>query len=109
MYPYRQYPIPYQFVQPASKSTAFSLASIQKWTGTAQQFIKTANRYMPYVQQYGPMIKNFPSMWKLYKAFNELDSGDEKEQKSHDKPKQVAVPDKEPERTTSESIPKLYI
>lgn len=108
MYPYRPYPIPYQFVQSAPKTTGFSLASLQKWTGTAQQFIKTANQYMPYVQQYGPMVKNLPAMWKLYKAFNELDTGEGKDQKTAEQTKLQTAQDKQPVRP-SESIPKLYI
>ncbi|TFE01131.1 VrrA/YqfQ family protein [Jeotgalibacillus salarius] len=106
MYGYRPYYFPYQVVNTAPRSTAISLASLQKWAGTAQQFIKTANQYMPYVQQYGPMVKNFPAMWRLYKAFNELEDANTKKEDTKDSSN--IPPKKEPVRIT-ESIPKLYI
>ncbi|MDZ5712189.1 VrrA/YqfQ family protein [Jeotgalibacillus haloalkalitolerans] len=110
MYPYRPYPIPFQVVQTAPKTAGFSIASLQKWAGTAQQFINTAHRYMPYVQQYGPMIKNFPAMWKLYKAFNELDADESNvtDIKEDPKSESKAALKKEPVRRP-ESTPKLYI
>ncbi|MBM7577612.1 YqfQ family protein [Jeotgalibacillus terrae] len=108
MYGYRPY-YPMMFTQSVPKtSSALSLASIQKWTGTAQQFIKTANSFLPYVQQYGPLVKNFPMMWKLYKAFSETEAVAEKEvnddQVAHAQAEPIAEPVK-----TYESIPKLYL
>lgn len=45
-----------------------------------QQVIKTAQTIGPMIQQYGPIVKNLPMMWKLYKGFKDLPSGETTEE-----------------------------
>ncbi|MDG5470832.1 VrrA/YqfQ family protein [Jeotgalibacillus sp. ET6] len=54
-------------------TSAFSMASIQKWVGSTQQMIQTAQQALPMIQQYGPLVRNFPAMWKLYRSLNSED------------------------------------
>ncbi|MGY0691720.1 VrrA/YqfQ family protein [Virgibacillus sp. FSP13] len=39
-----------------------------------QQVLKIAQSAAPMVQQYGPMVKNIPTMFKMLKAFKDIDN-----------------------------------
>jgi hypothetical protein len=99
-----------------------------------QQVLKTVESIGPMIQQYGPLVKNLPMMWKLYKGFKDLPSGETAENSTSEAPdvekesapKKViktknthseavetknthseAVETKKPQQKTS--VPKLYI
>ncbi|WP_042223640.1 VrrA/YqfQ family protein [Oceanobacillus manasiensis] len=48
-----------------------------------QQVLKVVQSTAPIVQEYGPMVKNLPSMYRMMKAFKDLEAEDKK---SDDKP-----------------------
>lgn len=98
-----------------------------------QQVLKTAQSIGPMIQQYGPLVKNIPMMWKLYKGFKDLPSGETTEENTSESPfmEEESVPEQTmreeesaPEETFREenvqteapvqrrrrhSVPKLYV
>jgi hypothetical protein len=93
-----------------------------------QQVLKTAQSIAPMIQQYGPIVKNLPMMWKLYKGFKDLPSGETAEENTsvtpvsefEQAPQQTVKKKKKPEVEPTEqvevrnnqhgtSLPKLYI
>jgi YqfQ-like protein len=89
-----------------------------------QQVLKTAQTIGPMIQQYGPIVKNLPMMWKLYKGFKDLPSGETTAEDTSETP--ISEDEQTPKRNVKKkpevepveevrnhhqgnSVPKLYI
>lgn len=79
-----------------------ALYMLENAVGRIYQILRYIELSGPYLEKYGPIIKEMPTMYKLMKAFNELEnestdseSGDTQVNKHSQYPKQ--------------STPKLYI
>ncbi|UJL48051.1 hypothetical protein KFZ58_09455 [Virgibacillus sp. NKC19-16] len=61
-----------------------------------QHVLNVVQSTAPIVQEYGPMVKNLPAMYRMMKAFKEVDSSDdvEKEQNHSNEKENVANNDK---------------
>lgn len=81
-----------------------------------QQVLKVVQSASPMIQEYGPMVKNLPAMYRMIKAFkdvessNEEDKGDQTNQtlnkKSTESTEKTAS---ELSKITGKSTPKLFI
>ncbi|WP_176330229.1 VrrA/YqfQ family protein [Oceanobacillus rekensis] len=123
----RQYPNPMErnmrnkrtTMKPSNFNTksigSSSVGGITKTLDNVQQVLNMVQSSAPFIQEYGPMIKNLPAMYRMMKAFKEIES-------SEDDTKQIAdsdeknktepvIPEYQPTKTKSigESKPKLYI
>ncbi len=56
------------------------LGNISKTLSNVDQVIKVVQSATPIVQEYGPMIKNLPAMYRMVKAFSQIedDNGEKK-------------------------------
>lgn len=99
-----------------------SVGGISKALGNLQQVLKVVETTAPIVKQYGPMVKNLPAMYRMLKAFKDIDLEDETETSQQDNSAdaaeeptkqsqvQTAVQGDKSNRTRQgQSIPKLYI
>lgn len=97
---------------------------VSKTLGNVQQVLNVVQSTTPFIQQYGPMVKNIPSMYRMIKAFKDVDNSDkpdadkkEKEtqwinQKSSGTKDENAKQDVLPKQRTNsdgQSTPKLFI
>ena len=83
--------------------------------GYTQKFLRVVETTTPIIQEYGPMFKNLPAMYRMFKAFKDI-NGDtethmENEELSIDLEADKTVEDgfKTPSVRTGISTPKLYI
>lgn len=85
-----------------------------------QQVLKMVETTTPLVQEYGPMVKNLPAMYKMMKAFKDIESTDDNKEIKKDQTeeeditgnKENTIDDKEDfnlKKDSGESIPKLFI
>lgn len=88
-----------------------------------QQVLRVVETTTPIIKEYGPMLKNLPAMYRMVKAFKNIDDpeeqkGEEKkeaegtgEEKGNEKEKDIATEkvEKKVEKRTGLSTPKLYI
>ncbi|HLR08085.1 MAG TPA: VrrA/YqfQ family protein [Bacillota bacterium] len=77
-----------------------------------QQVLRMIQSAAPLVEKYGPVIKNLPALYKMIKAFNEVeDSATTETPRTHyteyDDDQLDDIPNKDMQ--TGMSIPKLYI
>ncbi|WP_240507984.1 YqfQ family protein [Virgibacillus indicus] len=65
-----------QFTQPESAANLASRGAggLSKTLTNVQQVLKMVESTAPIVQQYGPMVKNLPAMYRMMKAFKEMES-----------------------------------
>lgn len=110
---------------PLTELAGKSVGGISKALGNLQQVLKVVETTAPIVKQYGPMVKNLPAMYRMLKAFKDIDLEDEGEasqdsnsvnsdEASIKQPQmQEAIQEekvKKSHRTgQGQSIPKLYI
>ncbi len=74
-----------------------------------QQVLKIVDTTTPLIKEYGPMIKNLPAMYRMVKAFKEVDSMDDETEKDIDvsKDKDSVVHENEKDSIEqSENVPK---
>src|SRR5690625_4446351 len=61
------------------------LGDISKTLSNVDQVIKVVKSATPIVQEYGPMVKNLPAMYRMVKAFSQIeDDTDEKKPVQND-------------------------
>lgn len=53
------------------------VGGISKTLNNVQQVLNVVQSTTPIVQQYGPMVKNIPAMYRMMKAFKEVESTDQ--------------------------------
>lgn len=84
------------------------LGNISKTLSNVDQVIKVVRSATPIVQEYGPMVKNLPAMYRMVKAFSQIEdnSGDETISKTIN---EVDTIERETEGTAGISTPKIYI
>lgn len=63
-----------------------------------QQVLKVVQSTAPIVQEYGPMVKNLPSMYRMMKAFKDMEADDKE---SKDAPINLDDQKKRKEQTTN--------
>lgn len=92
------------------------LGDISKTLSNVDQVIKVVKSATPIVQEYGPMVKNLPAMYRMVKAFSQIEDNTEEnkaaviEQKSgHEFIDQEIRNEQEEGYSTGESAPRLYI
>lgn len=116
-----------RFQQSPSSITSLatkSAGNISQTLNNIQQVLNVVQTATPIVQEYGPMVKNLPAMYRMMKAFKDLEEMEDtdteeveegKEEASLNAEKEIALDEEidkeEPkqQRFSSESIPKLYI
>jgi hypothetical protein len=107
-------------LQPPSKFNVKSIGSssvggITKTLDSVQQVLNMVQSSAPFIQEYGPMIKNLPAMYRMMKAFKEIESSDDDVKQTEDTEennnKETVISEYQPPKTKSigESKPKLYI
>ena len=89
---------------------------LSKTLTNVQQVLKVVQSASPMIQEYGPMVKNLPAMYRMIKAFKDVESTDDgnegdqtnqtKYKKSTETPEMTAS---EPRKTMGKSTPKLFI
>src|SRR5690625_2626954 len=52
------------------------LSDISKTLSNVDQVIKVVQSATPIVQEYGPMVKNLPAMYRMVKAFGQIENDD---------------------------------
>lgn len=75
-------PTPFGF-QPQNQLTSLTskgVGGLSNILTNVQQVLKVVESTAPIVQQYGPMIKNLPAMYRMMKAFKEIDDEESAEQ-----------------------------
>lgn len=92
------------------------LGNISKTLSNVDQVIKVVRSATPIVQEYGPMVKNLPAMYRMVKAFSQIedDHDDQTDQKIE---VEVSTDDSIKKETVStqkdqfprKSTPRLYI
>jgi len=92
------------------------LSDISKTLSNVDQVIKVVQSATPIVQEYGPMVKNLPAMYRMVKAFSQIEDDDNGRKTVHNENLSIDEPvDKEVinERVnvlpTGESTPRMYI
>ncbi|WP_249871816.1 YqfQ family protein [Oceanobacillus saliphilus] len=89
--------------------------SISKTLDTVQHILNMIQSSTPIIEEYGPMIKNLPAMYRMMKAFKEIEGSDEENTKTSYKAEDTkieTVTPVEPVKKTEVkgiSRPKLYI
>src|SRR5690625_5114571 len=90
--------------------------NISKTLSNVDQVIKVVQSATPIVQEYGPMVKNLPAMYRMVKAFSQIEDDDNGRKTVHNENLSIDEPvDKEVinERVnvlpTGESTPRMYI
>ena len=104
----------------ASPKITKGIGGFAKSLDNLQQVLRMVETTTPFIREYGPMIKNLPSMYRMMKAFKDIE--EEPEEKSEEKDVQKEVGKKEiispeieqkpkniPTKSKGLSIPKLYI
>ncbi|GFZ76371.1 hypothetical protein GCM10010978_17600 [Compostibacillus humi] len=112
-----RHPFPHRSVPAARTNSLTNIADkgitgLSKTLTNVQQILNVVQTTAPIIQEYGPMVKNLPAMYRMMKAFKEIqamDGGEEEEKKEKAEHKV-----KETEQTTSRqrtgvSKPKLFI
>lgn len=92
------------------------LSDISKTLSNVDQVIKVVQSATPIVQEYGPMVKNLPAMYRMVKAFSQIeDDTDGKNSvpndhvSKHEFTDQETTNEQEEVHSTGESTPRLYI
>ena len=96
--------------------------SISKTLDGVQQMLNMVQSTAPLIQEYGPMVKNLPAMYRMAKAFKDIQSEDDGKQKTEadstpdegaEKPKETEKPAPPVREVKKEqkgpSRPKLYV
>lgn len=65
--------------QTLSTMATKGVEGLSKTLYNVQQVLRIVQSAAPMVQQYGPMVKNLPMMYRMLKAFKELEDEDEDE------------------------------
>lgn len=92
-----------------------SVGGITKTLDSVQQVLNMVQSSAPFIQEYGPMIKNLPAMYRMMKAFKDIESSEDDTNqiayKEDDVNTEPVIPEYQPPKTESsgESKPKLYI
>lgn len=106
-----------QFTQPnsAANIAGRSAGGLSKTLTNVQQVLKMVQSTAPIVQEYGPMVKNLPAMYRMMKAFKEIENTDEDNVKDVDKEINESPESennsiqKSAPSSSGESKPKLFI
>lgn len=108
-----------RFIQP--QSTTANLAGkgaggLSQTLNNVQQVLKAVQTTTPIIQEYGPMVKNLPAMYRMMKAFKEVENTDNKtaesvstEIRSEESVEPTISKDSKPPKTSGHSTPKLFI
>ncbi|RKQ37613.1 VrrA/YqfQ family protein [Oceanobacillus halophilus] len=95
---------------------------LSKTLSNVQQVLHVIQSTAPIIQEYGPMVKNLPAMYRMMKAFKELD--DDEPSEDTEEVKEIESTDFEddteienedinqqekPRKRTGQSTPKLFI
>lgn len=114
-----------RFIQPQSGG-GVDLASkgaggLSKTLNNVQQVLKVVQSSAPMIQEYGPMVKNLPAMYRMMKAFKDVESTDNEDKSEnnaasnpqHKKSKgtnaTINNDDLKPKEVEGQSTPKLFI
>ncbi|SHF55167.1 YqfQ-like protein [Ornithinibacillus halophilus] len=115
-----------QLMNPSSSVTDMASKGVGGLSNTlnnVQQVLRVIDNTAPMVKQYGPMVRNLPMMFKMIKAFKDLESSDGESDKSYNESSniddlfassessaEIEVKDKPQKRSNNgQSTPKLYI
>lgn len=71
---------------------------VSKTLTNVQQVLNVVQSTTPIIQQYGPMVKNIPSMYRMLKAFKDVESSD-----SPEEAKTAIKPDKQNSASTKQT------
>lgn len=91
------------------------LGDISKTLSNVDQVIKVVQSATPIVQEYGPMVKNLPAMYRMIKAFSQIeDDSDDKtdgvaEISSDKVTNKDDIAEQEIDIFTGKSTPRIYI
>ncbi|HLQ98514.1 MAG TPA: VrrA/YqfQ family protein [Candidatus Dormibacteraeota bacterium] len=92
------------------------LGDISKTLSNVDQVIKVVKSATPIVQEYGPMVKNLPAMYRMIKAFSQIEddtvgknSVENDHGSKHEFIDQETINEQEEVHSTRESTPRLYI
>lgn len=111
------------FINPTSLSSD-KVEGLSNTLGNVQQVLRMVQSAAPLVEEYGTMIKNIPMMYRMYKAFKEINAEEDEENEEKQlvsenatrvDPKEFQTDEEEREdkkaekRKYGESVPKLYI
>ncbi|WP_067725551.1 VrrA/YqfQ family protein [Oceanobacillus damuensis] len=114
---------------PSTFKTKFSggntVNTISKTLDSVQNVLNMVESSAPLIQEYGPMVKNLPAMYRMMKAFKEIEASDEEnagtahnkeettdENEKEETPKREhAMPGQPDKKVESKGVskPKLYI
>lgn len=91
------------------------LNDISKTLSNVDQVIKVVQSATPIVQEYGPMVKNLPAMYRMVKAFNQIE--EDSKEKSIVQNKELLkdtladneISEQREINTVGESTPRIYI
>jgi YqfQ-like protein len=89
---------------------------LSKTLNGVQQFLRVVDTAAPIVKQYGPLVRNLPAMYRMMKAFKDIDGTDEESQTLESISLESLSSSSESYHESSvkrtregESIPKLFI
>ncbi len=60
------------------------IGGVSKTLNNVQQVLKVVQSATPMVQEYGPMVKNFPAMYRMMKAFKDVEKDTPKKEKKQE-------------------------
>lgn len=68
-----------RFIKPQSATanpTSTGAGGLSQTLNNVQQVLKVVQSTTPMIQEYGPMVKNLPAMYRMMKAFKQIDDTD---------------------------------
>src|SRR5690625_3150358 len=105
-----------QFSNNPQALAAKSVGGLSKTLNNVQQVLNVVQSATPIVQQYGPMVKNLPAMYRMMKAFSQIEddtvgknSVENDHGSKHEFIDQETINEQEEVHSTRESTPRLYI
>lgn len=88
------------------------LGDISKTLSNVDQVIKVVRSATPIVQEYGPMVKNLPAMYRMVKAFSQVEDSSENKtdsSTSNQKDPKDSIDEQETTSFRGKSTPRIYI
>ena len=110
-----------RFIQPSGGADIASRGAggLSQTLNNVQQVLKVVQSTAPMIQEYGPMVKNLPAMYRMIKAFKDVESESVDNEKQESLPNQTAnkkstiekdnITNDKPQKISGQSTPKLFI
>ena len=102
--------------QNIGQMTSRGVEGIAKTLNGVQQVLRVVDTAAPIVKQYGPLVRNLPAMYRMMKAFKDMESTEQQEESNVlESITQDSLPSSNDEQSpvkrtgTGQSTPKLFI